>query len=408
MLSQQPNSLTKKADEYLNYFCRSLPDRHTGSAGNRSATDFFANAIEGFGFHVDTPSFECIDWHPGGVSLTVAGKRFPARISPYSNAVELTATLASCDARDDLTAEDITGKILLLSGPLTKEQLMPKNFPFYNPEDHQDLIRTLEEGRPAAIIAATGIDPGTAGGLSPFPLFEDGDFHIPSVFLEAVEGERLAMLAGQPARLSIEAQRVPSRGCNVIARSPGFDTPKIVVCAHIDSKAGSPGAIDNAAGIVTLLLLAERLQEYHGRTGIEIVAMNGEDYYAATGEIHYLERFLGEPADTLIAVNIDGAGFKEGMTAYSTYQCPPELERIIHSTFRTRSGFTEGTEWYQSDHSLFIQKGIPALAFTSDQFERLWSEIAHTPEDRPEIVALPKLVDLSSALYEFIRMLEAA
>ena len=34
-----------------------------------------------------------------------------------------------------------------------------------------------------------------------------------------------------------------------------------VLCAHIDSKLNTPGALDNAAGVVTLLLLAELLAD---------------------------------------------------------------------------------------------------------------------------------------------------
>ena len=48
-----------------------------------------------------------------------------------------------------------------------------------------------------AIIAATGRDPGLAGGVYPFPLIEDGDFDIPSVYMKDVEGDRLADYAGQ-------------------------------------------------------------------------------------------------------------------------------------------------------------------------------------------------------------------
>jgi aminopeptidase YwaD len=57
----------------------------------------------------------------------------------------------------------------------------------------------------------------------------------------------------------------------------------------VDGKQGTPGALDNAAGVVTLLLLAELLREYRRarRLGVEITAING-DHYSAAGEIQYL------------------------------------------------------------------------------------------------------------------------
>jgi aminopeptidase YwaD len=66
----------------------------------------------------------------------------------------------------------------------------------------------------------------------------------------------------------------------------------MVVLAHIDAKAGSPGALDNAAGVVVLLLLAELLAGDTLPSSIELVAINGEDYYSNPGE----QLFLGANA----------------------------------------------------------------------------------------------------------------
>ena len=100
---------------------------------------------------------------------------------------------------------------------------MPKDFPFYNPDEHRHIIHLLETKKPQAIVAATSRDPEMVGsGVYPFPLFEDGDFEVPSVYTTDVEGERLAAFAGQEVSLDIQAQRIPATGCNVIARK-GID-----------------------------------------------------------------------------------------------------------------------------------------------------------------------------------------
>jgi aminopeptidase YwaD len=41
--------------------------------------------------------------------------------------------------------------------------------------------------------------------------------------------------------------------------------------------------------------------------------------------------------------------------------------------------------WYQSDHSLFVQQGIPAVALTSAAVEAL-IPLTHTPADTLDIV----------------------
>ena len=42
---------------------------------------------------------------------------------------------------------------------ISAEQLMPKNFVFYNPEHHQKTIALLESRKPAGIITATKRNP---------------------------------------------------------------------------------------------------------------------------------------------------------------------------------------------------------------------------------------------------------
>jgi aminopeptidase YwaD len=283
---------------------------------------------------------------------------------------------------------------------------MPKNFPFYNPESHQRIIALLEQKRPQAIIAATTRNPQLAGAVYPFPLIEDGDFDIPSVYIKDVEGERLAAHAGREVSLEFKADRTPATGCNVIARKGTDFSRRVVLFAHIDAKQGTPGALDNGTGVVTLLLLAERLADYSGDLGIEIVALNGEDYYSAPGEQQWIARNTGKFTEIVLGINLDGAGYQHGNTAYSLYDPPPEIAVIIWEVFSGRQNMVEGDPWYQSDHSLFIQKGRPALAITSDRFDDLWTRIAHTPDDRPEIVDYAKLIDISAALLDLLRRLD--
>ena len=73
---------------------------------------------------------------------------------------------------------------------------MPKAFVFYNPPEHQEIYRLLEERAPRAIVTATARHPTLAGGNYPCPMIEDGDFEIPSAYLTEEEGARLAQFDG--------------------------------------------------------------------------------------------------------------------------------------------------------------------------------------------------------------------
>jgi aminopeptidase YwaD len=390
--------MSERADTHLRSLCLDIPHRRVGSEGNRAATEFFAQTIASYGFAVEHSEFDCLDWAHGDARLVSDGASFEAHISPYSLGCTVRAPLAVASTAGELEAVEAEGKVLLLRGELAKEQLMPKNFPFFNPEEHQRIVHLLETRNPAAIVAATSRNPELAGGMYPFPLIEDGDFDIPSVYMTDELGERLARHAGMEVSLEIEAERIPATGCNVVARQGPASGRRIVLCAHIDTKENTPGALDNATGVTVLLLLAELLEGYAGDTGIELVALNGEDDYSAAGQL----LFLRENADTLdtiiLGINVDVAGYHQGNTEYSLYGCPAEVAGSVRRAFSAQEGMVEGEPWYQSDHSLFVQNQVPAVAITSEQFMELSTHVTHTPQDSPELVDASKLVAIALVL----------
>ncbi len=399
----------KKAQAYLQHLCVDIPNRRTGSPGNREATTFFADIARSHGFAIAAPVFDCMDWEQAGVTLKVGEEAFEAFASPYSAGCRVEAALAAASTVEELEKAEAAGKVLLLMGDLTKEQLMPKNFPFYNPEEHQRIIRALEGQAPpiSAIIAATTRDPEMmGGGVYPFPLFVDGDFDIPSVYMTAEEGSRLAGRVCQRVALESRATRIPATGCNVIASKGGRSGRRIVAFAHIDAWLGTPGAGDNASGTVVLLLLAELLTGYAGGLGIELVAMNGEDYYASSGEQQWLTLNAGRFSDILLGINVDDVGYVKGKVGYSLYNCPAEVAALVQQAFAAYDGLVAGEPWYQGDHGLFLLNEIPALALTSDQLAELMGGITHTPNDTPAVVDAARLAEVARALRDLLLRLD--
>jgi aminopeptidase YwaD len=408
--------LSEKAKSYLQRLCMEIPSRRVGSGGNRAATDFFAGLVASFGFATESPEFDCMDWCQDGVDLVADGASFPqegvrstyeAFASPYSLGCRVRAPLVIASTVEELETMAVSHAVLLLRGDLTREQLMPKNFPFYNQDSHKRIIQLLETKGPRAIVAATSRDAEmVGGGVYPFPLFEDGDFNIPSVYMTEEEGNRLAAQAGQEISLEIRAERIPSRGCNVIARK-GAHAQRVVLFAHIDARMGSPGASDNASGTIVLLLLAELLADYHGHLGIEIVAVNGEDYYSNPGEQLYLRANAGRFEEIALGINVDDVGYYRGKVAYSLYDCPSAMADSICRVFSGYKDLVEGEPWYQGDHGLFLMNRIPALAITSEQLAELMAEITHTPKDKPEVVDANKLVMVAFALRDLLLHLDS-
>lgn len=396
--------LTEQCKKYLKTLCVDIRERCVGSEGNRQATRFFNEQMISLGWNTEMPEFDAIDWIDGGASLSSGGVSFDVHVSPYSLGCTETEELLSATNIAELEKLSINGKILLLRGEIAKEQLMPKNFVFYNPEEHQRIIALLETGKPKAIVCATSRNAELAGGVYPFPLIEDGDFNIPSVYMTEEEGNRLIPFIGKSVTLQSKSNRIPGTGYNVIGRKGGNGTNRIVVTAHIDAKKGTPGAIDNATGVAVLLLLAHLLKKYSGKNEIEIVALNGEDYYGVPGQMNYVSANRNTFDNIILNINIDGAGYKEGNSAFSLFGLPADLHKKVLEVLNDHSGIVEGVQWPQGDHSIFIQNGRPAIAVSSQWFsDNIGSqEITHTPNDNLEIVDCSKVVEIAMAINTLI------
>ncbi|EYB69253.1 hypothetical protein DEIPH_ctg010orf0018 [Deinococcus phoenicis] len=80
---------------------------------------------------------------------------------------------------------------------------------------------------------------------------------LPLVQISAEAGARVLPLAGQPAQLTsqVEVRRV--KGQNLIAARAGAN-PEVLFGAHVDSVNGSPGANDNASGVLAVLEAARQ------------------------------------------------------------------------------------------------------------------------------------------------------
>ncbi len=399
--------LIEKAKRHLHHLCTEIGERRVGSEGNRLATAYAGQIVEAAGWDAEITPLTVMDWETEGAALTCNGESFSVFSSPYSRGCAEEGEWIAVGSVEELEKRDIHNKIILLHGEIAAEQIAPKFFPFWNPEAHQHIISLLEKGGPKALICATGHNASVAGGAYPFPLFEDGDFDIPSVYMKDTEGERLLRLSDHPITLISKARRIPEKAFNLIARKPAKSSKRIVISAHIDAKIGTPGAIDNGTGVTVLLLLAELLKQQPANYPIELAFFNGEDYYGAPGQVKYLEQNREKLLNILLNINIDGAGYKEGLSCFSPFDLPEPMHSAFQQLLRETPEIVEGLPWYQGDHSIFLQNGLPAIAVSSQWFiEHMDNqEITHTPNDHPGIVDFERVAECALAIAAYIRKL---
>jgi aminopeptidase YwaD len=380
--------LALRASEHLEALCVAITDRSVGSAGNQASTAWFEGVMRELGWRTERQEFTCLDWEGRAASLRSGTREWDLRPGPYGLACRVEGPLRVVSTLHELRGVDAAAAVLLVRGELCASQLMPKGFPFYNPDSHREIVALLEGSGALAVVAATGVDPWMAGGERPFPLIEDGDFELPTAFTDDEAG--LEALEGQRVELVVDSRRWMSTGWNPVARLGSG--PRVVVCAHIDAKKGSPGAVDNGGGAVILLLLAELLRSHSGAPEVEIVAFNGEDYFATPGQLRWLELDRGEVS---LVINIDGVGYVGGETAWSVYGVSDAVEGVVREAF---AALVEGPRWVQGDHSIFVQRGVPAVALTTTAFEEAWTAITHTKRDTVDQVDPAALVRAAQSI----------
>ncbi|MFO8069393.1 MAG: M28 family peptidase [Alkalibacterium sp.] len=387
------DKLFMKLDEILNYISVEIGERLTGSENNKKVEAYAENYFKNQGFEVELQRFSCLDFKRADAELTFQGETIPVKPSYYTTGCDVTGDYVKIETVAELKRSHLTDKIAVLHGELTAEQIMPKSFPFYNPERHQEIVRLLEEKNPAAIVTVVEKDES---------IFEDGDFAIPSVYVSMDEGEVLLENNGE-LKLVIDAAREDSHGANVIARLNPEKSRKLVITAHLDTKSGTPGALDNATGIAILLLLSQLIKSEDMDFCLELLLLNGEDYYSIPGQLAYMETYLQKPENILLAINCDGVGLKKGPTAVFSTECDSKTEDLLNQIILDSTGMVFIDPWVQGDHTLFVMKHIPTVAFTSEGIFDILDTVIHTEKDTIELIDHEKVIKAVRVIEEMVK-----
>jgi aminopeptidase YwaD len=176
------------------------------------------------------------------------------------------------------------------------------------------------------------------------------------------------------------------------------------VSAHIDSRKGSPGALDNATGVATLLGLAELIGDsgvWSGPT-IELVPFNGEDNYANPGEMMWVAENEGRFGDIILGINVDDSGQLDAENNVSFYGCPARIEAAVREAMSGHERLCEGPQWVQGDHAILGIYNVPAIAVASSEMYRFMERYAHTERDTLDLADPGLVADASRFIHEVL------
>ena len=213
-------------------------------------------------------------------------------------------------------------------------------------------------------------------------MFEDGNFKIPSAYASEEMMTQIRELIDKNPFISIkvssETNIAESRQLIASKNSGSSTKGKIMFCAHMDTKYNTEGALDNAAGVAVLMKVMEKIKDTDYPLNIELVPFNGEEYFAASCEVEY----LNNNKDKIdLVINIDSPCHKDSLSAISFYNLAEKDEAFLEELINDNNCVVKGQQWYAGDHCAFVFKGIPSLAVSSADLFKGALEYTHTQKD---------------------------
>ena len=203
------------------------------------------------------------------------------------------------------------------------------------------------------------------------------------------------------ARISIHSKNKQQNSYQLVAqknskRSQG----RIIVCAHMDTKYHTQGALDNAAGVAVLLEVAAKLSvsDYD----IDIVPFNGEEYYEASGELEYLKYISSNQNPVSLVINIDSPCHAGSKIAVSLYNYDDSAKKNVDHLMQTQKEVVYGPEWYAGDHAAFAFRGIPCMVLSSSDLLEGGLDDTHTMRDTLDTVDLYQIESAADYINQYI------
>jgi len=152
---------------------------------------------------------------------------------------------------------------------------------------------------------------------------------------------------------------------NIIASIPGEKPDTFIFSAHYDCNENSPGALDNGAGVASLLTIAKVLSDYSFENTIQFIAFSGEEQ-GLLGAYAFAKEF----GNILGVLNVDVIGNNTYETnkynqirAHSSYSAKWLVQEMvdINSDYNIGLEVKDCRYFGHSDDKAFDDYGYPAM-----------------------------------------------
>jgi Zn-dependent M28 family amino/carboxypeptidase len=340
-----------------------IGSRMGGSDGEERAADVVAEAFEDAGVEgVHTESFPMNRWTRGETELELLDpdqRAFEAIALPYSPSGEVEADLVDVGygTPEEIRETDVEGKVVVAS------TTTPEGGRFYH--RMEKFGTAIGEG--AVGFVFVNHVPGQLPPTGSLTFNEEGA--APAVGVSKETGAWLTEYAerGGRVRLAVEATTEPAESQNVVGRLGPDTDEELVMVAHYDGHDIAEGALDNGAGIATLVTAAGILSAMDLDVGVRLAGVGCEEV-GLIGAEHMAETV---DLDSVKAVvNLDGVGrFRDVVVMTHTSEAMRSLADDLAAETRHPVTVREKPHPF-SDQWPFVRRGVPGVQFHSDSGER--------------------------------------
>ena len=152
----------------------------------------------------------------------------------------------------------------------------------------------------------------------PYWFYDDETGGLPNVNIgkQDIPVLEKALADKTPVRLNYQVKFTPGKiTSNVVGTLPGESPDEIVLYAHLDTVYNSPGANDNAASLIFVLMLAHALSGSRPKKTLTFIATTGEEYgYLGTKHLARKRSETGTLNDIKFIFDFDSITWGPDMT----------------------------------------------------------------------------------------------
>ncbi len=372
----------------ITHLSESIGPRPPGSAAERLAAEWVAGQFAAMGYAPAIEPFDCPAHGALAASLAGPGEAVdiaPTQHTPCGSAV---GPLHWLGAGEGHLRGEPAGKIgLLLAGGSLQER-------------HR-LLDRLESAGLAGVIVVTP----SANSVNGKIVRSGRARRMLTATVSDSGARRLRARAGQTVTLTITGDRPSPAGQsqNVVAELPGAGPNRLIVWAHYDTAAGSPGAGDNASGTALLLELARELAGRELPATVQFVATGAEEFggedACGHGAKAFLTRRAGDLERTIAAFDIDYVGEALGVRRLRAAGPRAVIDAVpafdnVHRADRRSTSCDSGSAYHfgLANVTLMDDTGSPHL---------------HTPEDTIDTLDLAALAEMLGVCRRTVEALAA-